>query len=139
MKPQKGRRALIVLTDGVDHGSKESLEAALEAAQRADTVVYSILFKDDEAFSNWGDVGVGGRGGWGGRGGGGRYPQESRPDGKKIMERICQQIGGRLFEVSKKRSIDKIYSELQEELRNQYNLGYTPSTATSAPDTARSR
>ena len=124
MKPQKGRKALIVLTDGVDRGSKETLDAAMEAAQRADTVVYSILFKDDEAYSNNG----GGFGGVGrmGRGGGRRYPQESRPDGKKIMERICQETGGRLFEVSKKQPIDKIYGELQEELRNQYNLGYTP-------------
>jgi VWFA-related protein len=124
MKPQKGRKALIVLTDGVDRGSKETLDAAMEAAQRADTVVYSILFKDDEAYSNNG----GGFGGMGrmGRGGGRRYPQESRPDGKKIMERICQETGGRLFEVSKKQPIDKIYGELQDELRNQYSLGYTP-------------
>lgn len=42
------------------------------------------------------------------------------------MERICQQTGGRLFDVSKKQPIDKIYTELQEELRNQHNLGYTP-------------
>jgi VWFA-related protein len=126
MKPQKGRKALIVLTDGVDRGSKETLDAALEAAQRADTVVYSILFKDDDAYSNRRGGGFGGRGGWGGPGGGRRYPQESRPDGKKIMERICQQTGGRIFEVSKKQPIDKIYTELQEELRNQYNLGYTP-------------
>jgi len=124
MKPQKGRKALIVLTDGVDRGSKETLDAAMEAAQRADTVVYSILFKDDEAYDNGG----GGFGGMGrmGRGGGRRYPQESRPDGKKIMERICQETGGRLFEVSKKQPIDKIYADLQEELRNQYSLGYTP-------------
>ena len=124
MKPQKGRKALIVLTDGVDRGSKETLDAVMEAAQRADTVVYSILFKDDEAYSNNG----GGFGGTGrmGRGGGHRYPQESRPDGKKIMERICQETGGRLFEVSKKQPIDRIYGDLQDELRNQYSLGYTP-------------
>ena len=127
MKPQKGRnKALIVLTDGVDRGSKETFDAALEAAQRADTVVYSILFKDDDAYSNRGGGGFGGRGRWGGPGGGRRYPQESRPDGKKIMERICQKTGARIFEVSKKQPIDKIYTELQEELRNQYNLGYTP-------------
>ena len=122
MKPQKGRKALIVLTDGVDHGSKETLEAALEAAQRADTVVYSILFRDDHAYSNWG----GGFGGMGGHGAGNRYPHESRPDGKKIMERICHETGGRLFEVSEKQPIGKIYSELQDELRSQYSLGYTP-------------
>jgi VWFA-related protein len=123
MKPQKGRKALIVMTDGVDRGSKETLDAAMEAAQRADTVVYSILFKDDEAYSNNGGFGGMGRMG---RGGGRRYPQESRLDGKKIMERICQETGGRLFEVSKKLPIDKIYGDLQDELRNQYSLGYTP-------------
>ncbi|HXY50899.1 MAG TPA: VWA domain-containing protein [Terriglobales bacterium] len=125
MKPQQGRKALIVLSDGVDRGSKETLEAALEAAQRADTVVYSILFKDDEAYSHWGG-GFGGPGGMGGHGGGHRYPPESRPDGKKVLERISKETGGRLFEVSKKQPIDKIYSELQEELRNQYSIGYTP-------------
>jgi VWFA-related protein len=128
MKPQKGRKALIVLTDGVDRGSKETLDAAMEAAQRADTVVYSILFKDDEAYNNGGFGGLGRMG----RGGGRRYPQESRPDGKKIMERICQETGGRLFEVSKKHPIDKIYEELQDELRNQYSLGYTPAKSNEA-------
>jgi len=90
MKPRSGRKALIVLTDGVDRGSKETLDAAMEAAQRADTVVYSILFKDDEAYSNPGFGGFGRMG----RGAPGRYPQESRPDGKKIVERICQETGG---------------------------------------------
>ena len=47
MKKQQGRKALIVLTDGVDRGSKESLNTAIEAAQRADTVVYSIYFKGE--------------------------------------------------------------------------------------------
>jgi len=125
MKPQKGRKALIVLSDGVDRGSKETLQAALEAAQRADTVVYSILFKDDEAYSHWGG-GFGAPGGMGGHGGGHRYPPESRPDGRKVLEQISKETGGRLFEVSKKQPIDKIYSELQEELRNQYSIGYTP-------------
>jgi VWFA-related protein len=127
MKRQQGRKALVVLSDGVDRGSKETLEKAIESAQRADTVVYSILFADDEPRSDWG--GFGGRGGGGGmgrHGGGHRYPQESRPDGKKILERISRETGGRLFEVSKKQSIEQIYEEVQEELRSQYNLGYTP-------------
>ena len=46
MKKQQGRKALIILSDGVDRGSKESLESAVESAQKADTVVYSILFSD---------------------------------------------------------------------------------------------
>jgi VWFA-related protein len=123
MGKQQGRKALIILSDGVDHGSKETLATAIEVAQRADTVVYSILFKDDEGYGN--------RGGWSGAGGpmgggrrGGRGPQQERPDGKKILEQISKETGGRLFEVSKKETVEKIYSEIEEELRNQYSLGY---------------
>jgi VWFA-related protein len=125
MSKQQGRKAVIILSDGVDHGSKETLRDAIETAQRADTVVYSILFKDDEGYGNRGG-GMGPYGGMGRRGGGGRYPQQDRPDGKKILEQISKATGGRLYEVSKKETVDKIYSEIEEELRNQYSLGYTP-------------
>ena len=139
MKKQEGRKALIILSDGVDTGSKESLETAMESAQRADTVVYSILFKDDEGYGNGGGFGGprlgGGIGGGGmGRPGGGRrgggYPQQrERPDGKKILERISNESGGRMFEVSKKEPIDQIYNQIEDELRHQYNLGYSPDRA----------
>ena len=87
MKKQQGRKALIILSDGVDRGSKLGLETAIESAQRSDTVVYSILFADDEGYGRGGFGGRGGYGGGMGRHGGGRgYPQESRPDGKKILE-----------------------------------------------------
>jgi VWFA-related protein len=135
MRKQQGRKALIILSDGVDHGSKTTLERAIESAQRADTLVYSILFRDEEAYgreSGFGRSGMGG--GMGRRGGPGRrYPQETRPDGKKILERISQETGARLFEVSKKEPIDQIYNRIQEELRNQYSLGYTPEKADSGP------
>ena len=52
-----------------------------------------------------------------------------RPDGKKILERISKATGARLFEVSKKQAIEQIYDQIQEELRNQYSLGYTPDRA----------
>jgi VWFA-related protein len=143
MKKQQGRKALIVLTDGDDRGSKESLQSAIEAAQRADTVVYSILFadkhEDSNGFAHQGGGGMGRHGGgWpgggfpggGGSGGGGhggsRYPQEPRVDGKKILDQISRETGGRLYEVSKKLAIDQIYDSIAEELRTQYNLGYTP-------------
>jgi VWFA-related protein len=137
MQKQQGRKAVVVLSDGVDTGSKESLEEAIESAQRADTVVYSILFKDDDAYGNGGGFGrtgisipgMGGpgmgRGGMGGGRGGRKFP-EQHADGKKVLERISKETGGRLFEVSKKESVDQIYSQIQEELRNQYSLGYTP-------------
>jgi VWFA-related protein len=140
MKKQQGRKALIVLSDGDDRGSKESLQSAIEAAQRANTVVYSILFadnhQDNSGFGHQGD-GMGRHGGgWpgggfpggggSGSGGRGRYPQEPRVDGKKILDQISKETGGRLFEVSKKQAIDQIYDSIAEELRTQYNLGYTP-------------
>ena len=141
MQKQPGRKAVIVLSDGVDMGSRESLEAAIESAQRANTIVYSILFKDDEAYGNGGGFGrtgisipgMGGpgmgRGGMGGgRGGPRRFPEE-HADGKKVLERISRETGGRLFQVSKKEPVNQIYSQIQEELRNQYSLGYTPNPA----------
>jgi VWFA-related protein len=130
MAKQQGRKALIVLSDGVDRGSQETLAGAIEAAQRADTLVYCILFADQQAYGNRGGFGGYGRSGMGGMGrhggGPGRYPQETRPDGKKILERISKQTGGRLFEVSKKQPIEQIYDQIQQELRSQYSFGFTP-------------
>ncbi|HTS10978.1 MAG TPA: VWA domain-containing protein [Candidatus Limnocylindrales bacterium] len=144
MQKQQGRKALIVLSDGVDRGSKESITSAIEAAQRANTVVYSILFKDDEPYGHRGGfggthVGLGGPGGYPGGypgGGGRRYPQqrEERPDGKKVLDRISKETGGRLFEVSKKQPVDQIYTQIQEELRNQYILGYVPDKSPNPAD-----
>jgi VWFA-related protein len=124
MKREHGRKALIILSDGVDHGSRETLVSAIEDAQKADTIVYSILFKDDEGYGG-GRPGFGMGGGpmgGGRRGGGQRMPE--RVDGKKILEQISRETGGRLFEVSKKEPIDKIYTQIEEELRNQYSIGY---------------
>jgi VWFA-related protein len=131
MSKQQGRKALIILSDGVDHGSKETMAEAIAAAQRADTIIYSILFADDEDNGGpprgFGMGGPGGmHGGMGGGRGGGRYPQEQRPDGKKILEQISNETGGRLFKASKKETLDKIYAEIDEDLRNQYSLAYTP-------------
>jgi VWFA-related protein len=123
MSKQQGRKAMIILSDGVDHGSQETLAEAIATAQKADTIIYSILFADnDEGFSRFGGFGMGGHGG----GRGGRYPQEQHPDGKKVLEQISKETGGRLFEVSKKESLEKIYAEIDEDLRNQYSIGYTP-------------
>jgi VWFA-related protein len=141
MKNQRGRKSLIMLTDGVDRGSKETLVSAIEAAQRADTVVYAIYFKsNDEDFNRGGGggggrphIGMGGGGRFPGGGypGGGRqrYPQEPRVDGKKILEQVSGETGGRLFEVSKKDTVEQIYSQIQDELRSQYSLGFTPTAA----------
>jgi len=136
MKKQAGRKALILLTDGEDNASKVSQSEAITSAQKANTLAYSVRIADEEggmnrAFSGpgmgrhggWGGMGGGG-GGWGGRRGGGT--PVSRPDGKKILQQISKQTGGAYFEVSKKKTVDDIYNRIEEELRNQYSIGYTP-------------
>ena len=129
LKKIQGRKAMILLTDGDDHGSRSALSECIESAQRADTIVYSIYFVDNEpAYNRGGFSGPGmGRPG-GGMGGGGRrpQPQQSRGDGKKVLERISKETGGAFFEVSKKLPLEKIYQQIEEQLRSQYNLGYTP-------------
>jgi len=153
MSKQKGRKAVIILSDGDDRGSKETLAKAIEAAQRADTIVYAIYFKgetpqDNNMNRHPGGMGRGGGfpgGGYPGGGyPGGGYPGGGYPrggsqptsapkvDGKKILERMAHETGGRLFEVSKKETTAQIYTEIAEELRAQYRLGYTPDQATSA-------
>jgi VWFA-related protein len=128
MKKQKGRKSLILMSDGVDNGSKLTLSECVESAQRADTLVYSILFEDHQAnnFNGFGGPRMGGRhGGYGGN----RGPAMNRPDGKKVLERISRETGGRFFEVSKKQPIDKVFASIEEDLRNQYSLGYTSTGA----------
>lgn len=132
LKKQQGRKAVVLLSDGVDRGSKTSIGGAIESAQRADMLVYSIRFADD---SNRSPVGFGapgmGRGGRRGGGGGGRFPQPSAGgrndvDGKKILQRISDETGGSYFDVTNKMPLDKIYDQIEEELRSQYSLGYNP-------------
>ena len=101
MKKRTGRKALIVLSDGVDFGSYGSLDDAIEAAQRADTLVYSILYSDPGFYGI-----LGGR------------------DGKKVLQRMSEETGGSFFEVSKKQTVDQVFEILQQELRTQYSLGY---------------
>ncbi len=146
MAKQTGRKALIVLSDGDDRGSKETLTRAIETAQRADTIIYAIYFKGDTPRDNsGGGFPGGGRHGGGYPGGGypgGGYPgggrgrptggDENRIDGRKILFRMATETGGRLFEVSKKEPVADIYRQIAEELRSQYRLGYTPDAETAS-------
>ena len=151
LKKQTGRKAVVILSDGADHGSKTGLEGAIESAQRSDTVVYAVYFaaRREDRDERGGDRGGAGRpgggwpggggggwpgggGGWPGGGGGGgrrggeRREEEPRTDGKKTLQRIANETGGRYFEATKKESLGEIYSSIADELHAQYTLAYTP-------------
>jgi len=102
MKKQTGRKALIVMSDGVDFGSYGSLQDGIEAAQRAETLIYSILYSDPGAYGLFG----------------------SGRDGRHVLQQLSSETGGGFFEVSKKLTLDQVFDTLQQELRSQYNLGY---------------
>ncbi len=128
MKKQQGRKALVLLTDGVDHGSKTTLFQAIASAQRSDTLVYSVLFEGSQQYGgpSFGGPGMGRRR----MGGPGGY--EGGENGKKILQQIAHETGGGFFQVSHSHPIDKVFATIEEELRNQYSLGYTsdqPSTS----------
>lgn len=108
---QAGRKAIVLISDGVDWGSKVSKEGAIEAAQRADTIVYSVRYYDADLYSQARGRGVSRRG------------MDSR--GSKALQSISTETGGRGFEVAKKLTLQQIFDQIQEELRNQYNFGYT--------------
>jgi VWFA-related protein len=141
MKPKDGRKALVVFSDGVDRGSKESMNDAVDAADRANLAIYTIYFKGEQESNGFGNgfpgQRRGGMGGGGYPGGGGGYPgggggrrgggsSEAGVDGKKIMEKIAERTGGRYFEAKKKDNLEEIYGQIAEELRGQYVLTYTP-------------
>jgi VWFA-related protein len=117
MKNHGGRKAFVVLSDGGDVRSKHSIGTAIEFAQRADTIIYSIMFADRQRLSAV-------AGGPGMILGQAIYMSRSR----NIMRRLAKETGGGYLEVSKDKSIEQIYAEIEEELRNQYSIGYTPET-----------
>jgi len=135
MKPSGGRNALVVFSDGLDRGSKDSLNDAIDAADKSNVVIYTIYFKGEQehnySFPSGGHRGGGYPGGGGGYpgGGGNRPPRDERKtaeDGKKIMEQIAYRTGGRFFEAKHKDNLEEIYNDITQELRGQYLLTYTP-------------
>jgi VWFA-related protein len=109
MRQQGGRKAFIVLTDGVDVGSTVTLTDAIESAQRANTLVYCILFSDESYYG--GAFGSGGKG---------------------ALERLSKETGGRFFAVTKAQNIEPIYEAIQEELRSEYSLGFVSNQSVTA-------
>lgn len=99
-----GRKALLLITDGEDRGSYYSRGQAIEAAQRADTILYSIYYADPKLNR--------GRGGY------------ERGNGLDDLGKLASETGGRVFKVTKDHTLEDAFTELQAELRSQYSLGY---------------
>jgi len=111
---QSGRKALIVLSDGYDTSSSATLNVAVETAQRADALVYSIRFLDRDVFAFQVSPSQGGS----------PVPRE----GRKALEQIAKETGGAYFDLTASETLGKIYARIEDELRNQYSLGFTPAS-----------
>ncbi len=102
------RRAVIVLSDGVDSGSRFTEKQALEAAQRANVIVYAIRFTDPAYY----------------------WRQSNKPGGgDEVLRRLARETGGRVLMPKDTRRLGEAFDQIAAELRSQYSLGYTPSNA----------
>ena len=96
---------IVVITDGVDTRSRKTREQAIHEAQLADTVVYSIYYVDPGAY---GGFGFGG-------------------SGESELKKMSDETGGRVLKVDRRNTLDDIFREIQDEMRSQYAIAYTPS------------
>ncbi len=104
LKSEVGRKVIVLITDGGEQGSRVSREKALEAAQKADAIIYSIYYADPmfgRMFGYSGDEG--------------------------LLKRLSEETGGRVFQVDKKHTLQEIFDQIQEEMRSQYAMTYSPS------------
>jgi VWFA-related protein len=101
LKPEVGRKAIVLITDGVDQGSRYDVRQAIEAAQKSDTIIYSIQYMDPRAYGFFGVS-----------------------DGD--LKKMSQETGGRMFKVDRKMTLEDIFNEIQQEMRSQYAISYTP-------------
>jgi VWFA-related protein len=106
LKNEAGRKALILITDGQDQGSKVSLDRAVEAAQRVDAMLYSILFYDSVVY--------------------GRMFSGGGYSGTATLSKMAEQTGGRMFRADNDQSLRLAFDEISRELRTLYSLGYSP-------------
>lgn len=99
-----GRKAVIVLSDGVDAGSDTKEQDALEAAQRSDTIIYSIGISDPGFYGYGGDIGY----------------------GRRVLSKLSEETGGRAYFPSKPEKLQEAFDQISQELRSQYSIGYAP-------------
>ena len=104
LKGEVGRKVIVVITDGVDQGSRLSRNQAIEAAQKSDAVIYSIDYSDPRAY---GPFGMGG-------------------GGEGELRKMSDETGGRVYKVDRKHTLEDVFKELQDEMRSQYSIAYTP-------------
>ena len=97
---EAGRKALLILTDAEDVGSKMRLEDALEAAQRTDTVMHIILIADPRQYLSY--------------------------SGESVAKKLAEDTGGRVISVRNDKKLEEAFDQIAEELRSQYTLGYYP-------------
>ena len=101
LKREVGRKAIVVITDGVDQGSRVQLREAIDSAHRSDSMIYSIYYVDHRAY------------------GGMFHPSDG--DLKKMSE----ETGGRVHRVDRKHTLEEIFDEIQREMRSQYAVAYS--------------
>lgn len=99
-----GRKALVIISDGVDNGSTFAAEAAVKAAQQSDVVVYAIQYADRNALS-----------------------ENDAIEAAAALKRMAAPTGGRVFRVNSGVPLKEAFDTIRDEMRSQYNLGYTPS------------
>jgi VWFA-related protein len=103
---QVGRKAMIILTDGEDQGSRLKIVDAIEAAQKSDSIVYVLLIADRGFYGMLG------------------Y------SGDSAMKKLATETGGRVIEVGNKPDkLKQAFDQIAQELRSQYNIGYTPTNS----------
>lgn len=147
LKKLPGQHVIILISDGIDHDSKETMTDAVEAAQDAHAAIFAIYYKSEEQTTPRQNDGHGNRGGGfpgsgggGFPGGGGGYPggggqgrhgggqnpsEQPHEDGKINLEHICSQTGGYMVE-GKRDKADEAYAKLVALLKNQYSLTFVP-------------
>ncbi len=115
---ETGRKAMVILSDGGDNGSRRSLADAIEQAQRGDVQIYSIL------YSMWDGPGATKFGS--GPSGMGMGRPAAVNSGLELLQKLSESTGGRVFTVSRTMGLREIFAQIGQDLRLQYELGYTP-------------
>jgi VWFA-related protein len=109
LRMEAGRKIIVMLTDGGDQGSQETLKTATEAAQKANAIIYVILIADRQFY------------------GGGGFGINLADSGAREMEQLARDTGGRVINVGNNgKKLEDAFQQIQDELRTQYLLSYTP-------------